>query len=69
MAKVTSREQAREIAQAECARRGLPWEEPVLVQWRFFTYRIWGSGRKGGNLYMQIRKRDGAILSAGVTPR
>lgn len=68
MPKVTNKEEALSIARAECERKGWPWVEPVYVGWRFFTYRIWGGGRKGGNLHMRIRKRDGAILKSLITP-
>jgi hypothetical protein len=61
-------EQAREIAKAECARRGWPWPSNVSVRWRPFTYSVWGRGGKGGNLSMRIRKRDGVILRAGISP-
>lgn len=68
MPKVTNKEEARSIARAECERKCWPWVEPVYVRWGLFTYSIWGGGRKGGNLHMRIRKRDGAILSSGITP-
>lgn len=59
---------ALEIAREECAKRGWPWREPVSVKWGFFTYTVWGGGQKGGNLSMRIRKKDGKILLAGITP-
>jgi hypothetical protein len=60
--------QALEIAREECARRGLPWIQPVKVHWGFFNYLVFGGDHLGGNLMVVIRKRDGKVLSAGVTP-
>jgi len=68
MKKVT-KDDAREIARQECERNGWPWIEPVSVNWGLFAYTVWGRGRKGGNLYVRIRKKDGAILSSNMTPR
>lgn len=69
MPKVTSKEEARRLAQEECVRNGWPWTEPISVRWGIFAYTVWGGGRKGGNLCVRIRKRDGVILSSGRTPR
>jgi hypothetical protein len=66
--KVT-REQALEIARHECLDRGWAWNENTTVKWGMFSYTAWGGGRKGGNLCIRIRKRDGAILSATMSPR
>ena len=64
-----TKEQAREIAKAECERRCWPWSEPIYVRWGFRHYGIWGGGRKGGNLCMRIRKKDGAIVFAAMSPK
>ena len=64
-----SKAEAREIAKEVCKEKGFPWVEPVYVKWGLFSYFVWGGGRKGGNLTMRIRKKDGAVLSAGMTPR
>lgn len=70
MKKVTSKQQAREIAAAVCAARDWPFTEPVLVSWRPFTYRIWtNSSSRGGNVFIRIRKRDGEVLDASITPK
>jgi hypothetical protein len=62
-----TKEIARQIAQEECAKRNWPWREPTYVRWGFFYYTVWGGGRKGGNLHMQISKKDGSIRSAGIS--
>lgn len=66
---MVTKEKALEIAREECTRRGWPWNEQTSVKWSFFSYTVWGGGRKGGNLYIKIRKRDGQIISATMTPR
>lgn len=68
MKKVT-KDEAREIARRECERNGWPWVEPVSVRWGLLAYTVWGGGRKGGNLCVRIRKKDGAVLSSNMTPR
>jgi hypothetical protein len=36
-----SKEEAKELARAQCARRGVAWQEPVKV-YRYFGYwRVW----------------------------
>lgn len=68
--KVTSKQQAREIAASACAFRGWPFVEPVLVSWRPFTYRVWtNASSRGGNVLMRIRKRDGDVFKALVMPK
>jgi len=64
-----TKETALKIAREECARRGWPWQEQTWVKWGLFSYTIWGGARKGGNLIMRIRKKDGAVMSAIMTPR
>ncbi len=64
-----TKEQALEIARKECKQRGWPWNEHTTIAWGFICYTVWGGGRKGGNLMMKIRKRDGEIVSAGMTPK
>ena len=68
--KVISKQQAREIAAAVCAKRDWPFAEPVLVHWRPFTYRVWtNASSRGGNVFVRIRKRDGKVLEASITPK
>jgi len=64
-----TKDDARRIAQEECARLGWPWLEPVYVRWGWFNYHIWGGETRGGNLMMTIRKRDGKVLRVGMTPK
>lgn len=68
MASITKQE-ALTIARQECERRGWAWNKETTVRWGLFTYTAWGGGRKGGNLWVQIRRRDGAVLGIGMTPR
>jgi hypothetical protein len=39
------KEQARQIAQEECARRGWPWREPIYIRWGWFNYHVWGAAK------------------------
>lgn len=68
MASITKQD-ALAIARKECEQRGWPWNERTIVRWGLFTYTVWGGGRKGGNLWVRIRKKDGAVLGIGMTPR
>ena len=68
-ADMVTKEQVLEIARQECTRRGWPWNEQTSVRWGLFAFTVWGGGRKGGNLCMKIRKRDGEVLSATMTPK
>lgn len=66
--KVSKRE-AEEIARKECESHGWPWEEPIYVSWGIFSYTVTTNARaRGGNCRVQIRKRDGAIISSGFAP-
>jgi len=67
MAKISKKE-ALLIAQEECLRRGWPWNDQTTVRWGIFDFTVWGGGRKGGNLFMKIRKTDGAILKSSISP-
>jgi hypothetical protein len=61
---------ARRIAIAECERRGWRWGEPVNVKWKLFSYVVWtDAGRRGGNCVVVVRKKDGAVMSAGQITR
>jgi hypothetical protein len=64
-----TKQDALKIAREECLRRGWPWNEQTVVRWGLFTFTIWGGGRKGGNLFMKIRKKDGTILQSSMSPR
>lgn len=69
MSSKVSSETALRIARDECERRGWPWNEQTKVRWGFFNFTVWGGGRKGGNLFMKIRKKDGAIVQSSMTPK
>jgi hypothetical protein len=64
-----TKEDALKIAREECVRQGWQWNDQTVVKWGFFSFTIWGGGRKGGNLFMKIRKKDGAILKSNMTTR
>jgi hypothetical protein len=68
MASIT-KEDALKIAREECERHNWPWNKCSKVKWGFFSYTVWGGGRKGGNLFIKIRKRDGVIIQSSMTPR
>ncbi len=65
---MVTKQQAREIARQECVRKGWPWLEPIYVKWGLFYYTVWGGGRKGTNLCVKVRKKDGVISSSLMTP-
>lgn len=64
-----SKQEALAIARDECARRGWGWTEPVRVSWGIFTYTVCTNCHsRGGNAALVIRKRDGVITSATISP-
>lgn len=66
---MVTKAQALDIAHQECVRRRWPWNENTVVKRGLFVFRVWGGGRKGGNAFKKVRKKDGAILVATMTPR
>jgi hypothetical protein len=63
------RRAAEEIARKECEARCWILGEPVKVQWGLFHHEVWGyANRKGGNVIIRVRKRDGKVIHACVTP-
>ena len=68
MASIT-KDDALKIAREECHRQGWMWNSQTIVKWGFFTYTVWGGGRKGGNLCIKIRKKDGAILHSSISTK
>ncbi len=62
--------QARELARAECERRGLGWEEPARVRRRLLVYEVWtASQRTGGNLVVEVDAHSGQIRRVRSLPR
>jgi hypothetical protein len=58
-----------EIARKECQQRNWILGDPVAVHWGFFNYEVWGyANRKGGNVVIRVRKSNGKIVSAFITP-
>jgi hypothetical protein len=67
---VKTKEQALQLAIAAAKERKWPWKEPVSVRWGLLTYTVWTNARsRGGNVCLKIRKRDGAVISASLSPR
>lgn len=65
-----TREEAITTAKEECQRRGWAWREPVEVHWGFFSYTVVTNTMcRGCNVRMKIRKKDGVVLGAGLSPR
>lgn len=67
--KITKTE-AMQIARQECERRGWPWQEPILIHWGFFSFTVrTNTQRRGGNVSLRIRKRDGVVVGAAFADR
>jgi hypothetical protein len=66
-----SKHEAKELARAECARRGLTWEEPVWVHRDFGNWTVWTcADHRGGNLIITVDRGTGAIKAfSGPSPR
>jgi len=66
-----SKEEAKELARAECARRGVAWQEPIRVHRDFGDWEVWThSGYRGGNVIITVDRGTGAIRAfSGPTPR
>ena len=64
-----NKQEAQEIAQKECEARGWSLGQPVKISGGLFHYEVWGfADRKGGNVIIRIRKWDGKIVRACMTP-
>ncbi|KJE24238.1 hypothetical protein FF36_01313 [Frankia torreyi] len=66
-----SKDDAREIARAECALRGLTWEEPVNVRRDFGDWEVWTNANyRGGNIRVIVGGGSGAVGGVfGPMPR
>jgi len=65
-----SKEEAKELARAECARRGLKWEEPMKVYRHFGDWAVWPRANYRGSAYIIVDRGTGAIKSVhGPLPR
>jgi hypothetical protein len=65
-----SRDEALEVARAECQGRGWPWHGRVLVHeglsyWHFMT----NADFRGGNVNIWVDSRTGVIRKAGFAGR
>jgi len=67
---VVSRDEARELARAECERQGIAFEEPISVNGGPLHYSVWTrSGTRGGNAIVSVHRWTGAVQLRGVIPR
>lgn len=65
-----TRQKAIAIARAELERRGIKWNEPVVIQWGWVSYGVWTNADVlGGNNWVRVRRRDGYVLDVGNTLR
>lgn len=63
-----SRQEAEDIARAECARRGWPWQEPVHVGELVWEYHFMTNARHtGGNVNIWVHRRDGDVTAANFS--
>lgn len=54
-------------AKRECAMRGWPWQEPVVIQEGLVEYRIMtNASSRGGNVNIAVDCRDGRIRFAAL---
>jgi hypothetical protein len=65
-----TREQAAEIARAECERQGWAWEQPVRIHEHLRYYWFWTNAHmRGGNVHIRVDIHDGRVLWSSITPR
>jgi hypothetical protein len=66
-----SRDEARAIAQATCASRGLPWNQPVKVYRHYGDWQVWtAANTRGGNVRVIVDGGSGEVKRvAGPLPR
>ena len=65
-----TKDEAIQIAQVECKRRGWPWHGPILVHWGIFSFTVrTNTQRRGGNASLRIRKHDGVVVGAAFADR
>jgi hypothetical protein len=67
---MVGREQAVELARAEVERNGLPWLEPVTVNWGPFSYEVLtNTSLRGGNVIVRVNRRSGRATVVTTTRR
>jgi len=59
--KAVSKEEARKIAEAECAKKGYEWKKPNLIEKGDFYEINTNFGSLGNNVYIKINKADGKV--------
>jgi hypothetical protein len=66
-----SKEDAVDIAQAECARRCIQWWEPVRVHRHYGDWAVWTyADHRGGNVRVIVDRGTGRVKAVfGPTPR
>jgi hypothetical protein len=69
VAKVT-RDEALGVAKAEADRRGWPWIEPVRASGGWLSYKFMtNASKRGVNVNVRVRARDGKVLRAAFARR
>lgn len=69
-AATVTKAEAIEIARQAAVQNGFPWREPIFVEVGLVRYSIWtDTDRAGGNVSVDIRVSDGAVLQIGMLPR
>ena len=64
------REEALRLARREVERQGLPWIEPISVNYGFLNYEVWTkSGTRGGNVVVKVNRRSGKATVRTVIPK
>ena len=67
---MVSRDEARELARAECERHGLAFDEPIRVNGGPLHYSVWTrADARGGNAIVSVHRWTGAVELRTVTPR
>lgn len=65
-----TKQQAEELARAECARMNWPWVGPIQVHWGLFNFLVrTNTNNRGGNAYIYISKKDGRVVKSGCSTR
>ncbi|MEU4426122.1 hypothetical protein AB0F81_36345 [Actinoplanes sp. NPDC024001] len=64
------RDQAVQLARAEVENNGLPWLEPVSVNWGLFHYEVrTNTAFRGGNVIIRVNRRSGKATVVATVRR
>lgn len=65
-----SRQDALISAKEAVLRAGMPWDEPVNVNWGPINFRIWTNSKThGGNVSVRVNRRSGVATVQGRTTK